>query len=72
VTQHHILDGCKQFASYNIKEKIESKGSQMGHTKKLFRKVVVTKFPVLINVVCFFESITQKQLKQTYTSLLHI
>jgi hypothetical protein len=29
-----ILDGCKRFASYYIKEKIENKGSQMGHTKK--------------------------------------
>jgi hypothetical protein len=34
----HILDGCKQFASYYIKEKIENKGSQMGHTKKKYLK----------------------------------
>jgi hypothetical protein len=31
-----ILDGCKQFASNYIKRKIENKGSQMGHTKKIF------------------------------------
>jgi hypothetical protein len=31
-------DGCKQFASYYIKRKIENKGSQMGHTKKYFKK----------------------------------
>jgi hypothetical protein len=33
-----IMDGCKQFASYYIKRKIENKGSQMGHTKKVFKK----------------------------------
>jgi hypothetical protein len=33
---HRILDGCKQFASYNIKEKLKiGKGSQMGHIKKI-------------------------------------
>jgi len=31
----YILDGCKRFASYYIEEKIENKGSQMGHTKKI-------------------------------------
>jgi hypothetical protein len=31
-----ILDGCKRFASYYIKGKIENKGSQMGHTKIIF------------------------------------
>jgi hypothetical protein len=34
-----ILDGCKRFASFYIKEKIENKGSQMRHTnKKTFLK----------------------------------
>jgi hypothetical protein len=33
-----ILDGSKRFDSYYIKEKIENKGSQMGHTKKIFKK----------------------------------
>ncbi len=33
-----ILDGCKRFASYYIKEKLKNKGSQMGHTKKIFKK----------------------------------
>jgi hypothetical protein len=33
-----ILDGCKRFASYYIKRKIENKGSQMGHTKKNIKK----------------------------------
>ena len=33
-----ILDGCKQIASYYIKRKIENKGSEMGHTKKIFKK----------------------------------
>jgi hypothetical protein len=32
---HRMLDGCKRFASYYIKRKIENKGSQMGHTKKI-------------------------------------
>ncbi len=27
--RHRKLDGCKQFASYYIKRKIENKGSQM-------------------------------------------
>ena len=35
--QHRLLDGCKQFASYYIKEKFENKGSQMGHTKKYLK-----------------------------------
>ncbi len=35
-SQHRILDGYKQFASYYIKEKLKNKGSQMGHTKKIF------------------------------------
>jgi hypothetical protein len=30
--------GCKRFASYYIKRKIEIKGSQMGHTKKKYLK----------------------------------
>ncbi len=38
-TRHRILDGYKQFASYYIKKKIENKGSQMGHTKKIFKKI---------------------------------
>ena len=29
-----ILDGCKRFASYYIKEKLKNKGSQIRHTKK--------------------------------------
>ncbi len=33
-----ILDGCKRFASYYIKEKLKNKGSQMGHTKKKYLK----------------------------------
>jgi hypothetical protein len=33
-----ILDGCKRFASYYMKRKIENKGSQMGHTKKKILK----------------------------------
>jgi hypothetical protein len=33
-----ILDGCKRFASCYIKEKLKNKGSQMGHTKKIFKK----------------------------------
>jgi hypothetical protein len=33
-----IMDGCKRFASYYIKRKIENKGSQMGHTKKKKKK----------------------------------
>jgi hypothetical protein len=36
--RHRILDGCKQFASYYIKEKLKYKGSQIGHTKKTFKK----------------------------------
>jgi hypothetical protein len=32
------MDGCKQIASHYIKEKIENKGSQMGHTKKKYLK----------------------------------
>ena len=34
--RHRILDGCKRFASCYIKVKIENKGSQMGHNKKIF------------------------------------
>jgi hypothetical protein len=34
--RHCILVGCKLFDSYYIKEKIENKGSQMGHTKKKY------------------------------------
>ncbi len=37
--RQRILDGCKQFASYYIKEKLENKGSQMGHTKK--KKIII-------------------------------
>ncbi len=33
---YRILDGCQWFASYYINRKIENKGSQMGHTKKIF------------------------------------
>jgi hypothetical protein len=29
-----LMNGCKQFASYYITEKIENKGSQMWHPKK--------------------------------------
>ncbi len=32
-----ILDGCKQFASYYIKEQFENKDIQMGHTKKYLK-----------------------------------
>jgi hypothetical protein len=32
----YVLDGCKRFASYYIKRKIENKGSQMGHNKKKY------------------------------------
>ncbi len=39
-----ILNGCKQFASYYIKRKIDNKGSQMGHTKKIFKKNWVLSF----------------------------
>ncbi len=39
-SRHRILDGCKRFASYYIKEKIENKGSQMGHTKKNILKKI--------------------------------
>ena len=40
--QHCLLDGCKQFASYYIKDrKIENKGSLMGHTKKIFIKTFI-------------------------------
>ncbi len=37
--QHRLLDECKRFASYYIKEKLENKGSKMGHTKKIFKKI---------------------------------
>ena len=37
-----ILDGCKQFASYYIKRKIENKGSEIRHTKKIFKKKHLT------------------------------
>ncbi len=37
-----ILDGCKRFAIYYIKIKIENKGSQVGHTKKnIFKKLLL-------------------------------
>ncbi len=36
--RHRILIECKQFASYNIEEKFENKGSQMRHTKRILKK----------------------------------
>ena len=36
----HILDGCKH-ASYYIFNEKGNKGSQMGHTKKIFKKKVI-------------------------------
>ena len=33
-----IMDGCKRFASYYIKRKIENKGNQMGHKEKKILK----------------------------------
>ena len=34
------MDGWKLIASYYIKEKFENKGSQMGNTKKIFKKKI--------------------------------
>jgi hypothetical protein len=36
--QHHILDGCKQFDSYYIKEKLKIKVAKWGTPKKVFYK----------------------------------
>jgi hypothetical protein len=33
-----ILDGCKQFASYYIKEKLKIKVAKWGTPKKIFKK----------------------------------
>jgi hypothetical protein len=49
-----ILDGCKQFASYYIKRKIENKGSQMGHTKKIFLKKFEQSQAVCYNQISLF------------------
>jgi hypothetical protein len=43
-----MLDGCKQFARYYIKEKIENKGSQIGHTKTILKQK--NTFKVLVSV----------------------
>jgi hypothetical protein len=34
----HILDGCKRFASYYIKEKLKIKVAKWGPTKKILKK----------------------------------
>ena len=47
---NRILKGCKQFASYYIKEKIKNKGSQMGHLQNniFFKELLIKSF-----VCCF-------------------
>ncbi len=37
-TQHRILDGCKQFVSYFIKEKLKIKVAKQGTLKKYLKK----------------------------------
>jgi len=66
-TRQPILDGWKQFASYYIKEKLENKSSQIGHTKKIFKKkknclgfssvvnikIVFLSFCLCVVIICF-------------------
>ncbi len=35
----HLLDGCKRFASYYIKEKLKIKVAKWGTLKKYFKKI---------------------------------
>ena len=39
--RHRILDGCKTFASYYIKEKLKIKVAEWGTPKKIFKKILI-------------------------------
>ncbi len=43
--RHRILDGCKRFASYYIKEKLKIKVAKWGTPKKYLKKsIIITLF----------------------------
>jgi hypothetical protein len=41
--RHHILDGCKQFASYYIKENLAIKVAKWGAPNKYLKEIIKIK-----------------------------
>ncbi len=70
--QHHILDGCKQFASYYIKEKLIIKVAKRGTPKnKCLKKLTIKvslnmKYQIYDDLTLFFGGSNSNRAIQTY------